>query len=468
MILKKYEADTVRECLEQVKQDLGDDAVIVRTEQIGGQFVVSAALENENTTNQESYQEEASEPNWSQQGGVESQSDGSNVGFSAAEALVNKAGLSEQIKLDPNAKPESKGVLALKDLKARSLKPKKISNPYFEDQPDSKREPKPESVENPSRYNELKRPRINDISERKQNTAMGETISSEIREMRKELQSLRTEMKREKMGSITSVPSAFKESYVTLRDYGVSDKVIKDAIADTVLNLEPGERNPSDIYNGMLNSLLDSTPIAPLPQVKKGRAVTVAFVGPTGVGKTTTLAKFAANCILDRKLKIGILSTDAYRMGAMEQMQHFARAAEIEFEAVYQLEDLDSILEKWRQKDLILIDTAGRSRKHQAHLDELKVLMESVMPDEVHLVLAANTREKDLKKDCERFACLGANRLIVTKLDESSEPGCLFNLPIEEGYALSMLTYGQNIPEDWSAANFEKLRDFFIPNENED
>jgi flagellar biosynthesis protein FlhF len=181
--------------------------------------------------------------------------------------------------------------------------------------------------------------------------------------------------------------------------------------------------------------------------LQQGRPTTVALVGPTGVGKTTTLAKLAALAKMQQGKKVGIISADSFRMGANEQLELFGRTANIPVRPVFSPTDVIQAQREFADRDLILVDTAGRSHTHLEMWRELQSLLRCLHPDEVHLVLSGPTRMRELRHQYGLYRDLGATSLIFTKLDECITLGCLYNLARRAEAPLSYLCNGQIIPD---------------------
>lgn len=195
-------------------------------------------------------------------------------------------------------------------------------------------------------------------------------------------------------------------------------------------------------------------------RVKSGGPITmnpagprvVTFVGPTGVGKTTTIAKLAAHFALIEKRKVGLLTMDTYRIAAVEQLKTYSQIIDIPVQVAYNQSEVAPALEKFKDCDLILIDTAGRSQKNIMQISELKTLVDTA-GCETHLVLAASTKERDLLDQVARFSGAGVDRLLFTKLDETTTYGTMFTVAARSGIPVSYITTGQKVPEDIEAAN---------------
>ena len=181
--------------------------------------------------------------------------------------------------------------------------------------------------------------------------------------------------------------------------------------------------------------------------VTDGRKIWV-FIGPTGVGKTTTLAKLAAHYTLKARKKIGLVTIDTFRIGAVDQLKTYAQILNVPLEVATRPEELKRILEQNTQQDLLLVDTVGRSPRDSAHLEELGAFL-SVHPQmENHLLLSATTKESDMGRIVQRYSLAPIQSYIFTKLDETEDYAPLFNQILRDRKPVSYLTHGQNVPED--------------------
>jgi len=183
----------------------------------------------------------------------------------------------------------------------------------------------------------------------------------------------------------------------------------------------------------------------------------IAFVGPTGVGKTTTIAKLATQAKLIGGKEVAIISADTFRIAAVEQLKTFANIAEIPFEVVYSTDEIKNAVAKFSRMDLIFIDTTGRSQKDKMNLKEIGNMLSSVEPGEVHLVLSVTTKYKDILDILEKFKTLFINRIIFTKLDETTSLGLILNVAEKVRKPISYITFGQNVPEDIEKADSRKI-----------
>ena len=187
-------------------------------------------------------------------------------------------------------------------------------------------------------------------------------------------------------------------------------------------------------------------------QIVRERRKVVAFIGPTGVGKTTTIAKIAAGFALFAKARVALVTADTYRIAAIEQIRSYAEIIGIPCEVVHSPKDMEQVLADLADYELVLVDTAGRSPNNPARMYELRSMIDAAMPEEIHLVLSSTTRRRDLDNLVDRFAAVGFDRVILTKMDESMTFGAIFNVHAKCAKPFSYFTNGQSVPEDIETA----------------
>lgn len=199
-----------------------------------------------------------------------------------------------------------------------------------------------------------------------------------------------------------------------------------------------------------------------------GKPTVVLFIGPTGVGKTTTLAKLAADYSLNRQKKIALITADTYRIAAVEQLKTYAEILNIPVSVIYTPQEIQSAIEGHQDKDLVLIDTAGRSHKNAAQFSELKMLAHAADADEVFLVLNCGMGRAACREILNQYGFLKKFKLLFTKLDEALVPGIILNARYATGKPLSYTTAGQSVPDDIEIANIgEIVKNILQPKEND-
>ncbi len=184
---------------------------------------------------------------------------------------------------------------------------------------------------------------------------------------------------------------------------------------------------------------------------------TVALIGPTGVGKTTTVAKLAADFALKQGCKVALITADTYRIAAVEQLKTYADIMGLSLDIGYSPHDLQMSIRQHQDKNLILVDTAGRSPDNTSQLTELKALLAVDPLIETYLVLSTTTKYNDALKIIDKFSLCSPQKMLFTKVDESANIGVLFNLLYRFPLALSYITNGQNVPDDIELANPDQL-----------
>ncbi|MBQ9120680.1 MAG: flagellar biosynthesis protein FlhF [Lachnospiraceae bacterium] len=176
----------------------------------------------------------------------------------------------------------------------------------------------------------------------------------------------------------------------------------------------------------------------------------IFFIGPTGVGKTTTIAKLASMLKMNQKKKVALLTADTYRIAAVEQLTTYANILDIPLQVIYSADELKEIKDKLEEYDVVLVDTAGRSHKSKEQRDDVESLLQAVPEEErdIFLVLSATTKYQDLIKITEIYSEITDYSLIFTKLDETGSIGNILNIHMKTGAPLSYATFGQNVPDD--------------------
>ncbi|PAV30018.1 flagellar biosynthesis protein FlhF [Virgibacillus profundi] len=174
----------------------------------------------------------------------------------------------------------------------------------------------------------------------------------------------------------------------------------------------------------------------------------IHFIGPTGVGKTTTLAKIAANCMLKDHKKVAFITMDTYRIAAIEQLKTYARILDIPIEVAYTMEDYQNAINKLESYDLVLVDTAGRNFRDEKYVNQLKDNMDINLDVDTYLVLALTAKPKDLSEIYDQFYHLPIKGVIFTKIDETKQYGSMLNIAVNKQIGIAYLTNGQDVPDD--------------------
>jgi flagellar biosynthesis protein FlhF len=187
-----------------------------------------------------------------------------------------------------------------------------------------------------------------------------------------------------------------------------------------------------------------------------------AFVGATGVGKTTTIAKIAAEQVMKHRKKLALITTDTYRIAAVEQLRTYANILNIPIEVAFTPEDYNKSIESFKNYDLILIDTAGRNYHDQKYVEETTDYFRLVRPQEIYLTLSATSKSSDIYKMINNFSDLNFDKFLFTKLDETMCYGLIYNVMRQYRKPFSYVTDGQGVPDDLSVLTPEKLSNLLI------
>jgi flagellar biosynthesis protein FlhF len=188
----------------------------------------------------------------------------------------------------------------------------------------------------------------------------------------------------------------------------------------------------------------------------------VNVIGPTGVGKTTTLAKIAADCILKHQKKVAFITTDTYRIAAIEQLKTYAQILNIPIEVCYSLKDFHAAAKKFASYDVVLIDTAGRNFRNKQYVDDLVNVLDFGMDLETYLVFALTSKQKDMEDIFRQFSTIKIDKFIFTKADETSVYGSMINLTDKFNIGVAYITTGQNVPDDFLIASPEAITNVLI------
>ena len=284
-------------------------------------------------------------------------------------------------------------------------------------------------------------------------------VKNELNEMRGTLSTVVEHLKYDRMPAL---PEHLRSLYVALVNRDVDGKLAADLVQAVYASTAEGDRDGG--HASAECAILDAMAamIAPAPDVKPRRRRTCvsALVGPTGVGKTTTVAKLAAINKLLHHRSVGLISADTYRIGAIEQLRTFAAIADIPLEVAYRPAEIAGALKKFQDRDIVFIDTVGRSPRSTKELAELARYIDAADPDDIHLVLSASTSMKSALEIIDRFRVVKPNRLLFSKLDEALTLGSLLGVASRDRIPVSYVTTGQTVPDDIlcvDPARFAKL-----------
>jgi len=255
------------------------------------------------------------------------------------------------------------------------------------------------------------------------------------------------------------VPEQLLEHYTHLIQNHVAEELAAEVVRSIQSQVHPEHlRNRAFVQDKLAEQLERLLPAAgPLVRTKAHGPHVVALIGPTGVGKTTTIAKLAANLKLRERRSVGLITMDTYRIAAVEQLRKYADIIGSPLEVVMSPEDLKEKLTAMAQREFVLIDTAGRSPGDAIKLGELRAAVAAAQPDEVHLVLSATASPECLEWAARNFGQIRVDKLIFTKLDEAVHLGTVLNMVRKVNKKLSYITNGQDVPDDIAVGEPRRL-----------
>ncbi|WP_202077118.1 flagellar biosynthesis protein FlhF [Caldalkalibacillus salinus] len=260
-----------------------------------------------------------------------------------------------------------------------------------------------------------------------------------------------------------SVP--YNIMYDILTEQGVDEKVKSILISRVFEKHEALERmEHTHIYRLLRKELLHYLDeLLPKDQGISNKCPKImAFIGPTGVGKTTTIAKLAAEHMLKQHKKVGLITTDTYRIAAVDQLKTYANILNVPVEVIFSPDELEKAIQTLADVDIILMDTAGRNYLQQEYIDELQHILPDHLQIQVNMVLSLTTKYDDLKRMAYNFKQISIDQFILTKVDETHTYGTIINLLHECAYPLTYLTNGQDVPDDILKASPEIITDLIM------
>ncbi len=259
------------------------------------------------------------------------------------------------------------------------------------------------------------------------------------------------------------------ELYHSLLVRGLDEKLVFMLLSKAVSDFNGDPDDGRQIYNAFCKRFVTKISFArPFRTISSSSGPAVfTFLGPTGVGKTTTLAKLAAYLKIKRQIGLGIISLDTYRIGAVDQLQTYANILEVPFSVAQSQTELTGALDDFRHCDAVLIDTTGRNYLNREHVRRLHSVFNNAQRLSHFLVLSATAKDEDLKQTIVHFREININSLIFTKLDETFHHGCILNQLLRFNYPISYMGTGQRVPEDIEPATQKRLLSFLLPAGNQ-
>lgn len=261
------------------------------------------------------------------------------------------------------------------------------------------------------------------------------------------------------------IQSELFQLYTEMIENEVDDDLARELICTLKQEQHDATIDPESARRRLMQLVESGLRCAAPIQINRGRRRVIALVGPTGVGKTTTIAKLAANYRLRDGVRLGLVTVDTYRVAAVEQLRTYAEIIDLPMKVVTGPREMGRALDELQGLDLILIDTAGRSPRDELKIQELKTLLAEAHVDEVHLVLSMVSSSRTLEATAEKFAPAGTTNLVLTKLDEAVSMGPLMTVARKIPLPISYLTTGQDVPDDFEPAQANRMAKLILGKE---
>lgn len=281
------------------------------------------------------------------------------------------------------------------------------------------------------------------------------------RSVLQEIQHVKKLIETQHLASNTSFPANYEIVYQHLCNQEISEQIGKKIIEILLEDDEEGVNSLAEISQHLRTTLSDRLTDLPFHGMNNDHQV-FHFIGPTGVGKTTTIAKIAANCMLKDKKSVAFITMDTYRIAAIEQLKTYAQILDVPIKVAYSLEDYKEAINELRLYDYILVDTAGRNYRDDKYIHDLKPYLSATPNNKSYLVLSLTSKPNDLLDVYEKFNKLPINQVIFTKMDETKQYGSLLNMIWQKNVGVAYITNGQDVPDDLLQPQPEQIIDFLL------
>ncbi|RJP58524.1 MAG: flagellar biosynthesis protein FlhF [Candidatus Auribacter fodinae] len=436
MQIRKFKAKTVKEAMDMVRLELGEDAIILKTKKVRETEGVGAILNSEHIeifAALDTERSEANEPKPPAQGGF---------------VAYNRRGRSFYSHPEENGTPESgtpdnRSGLSIDRSVLESMVELKNRMDFFFDGLDRKIET---TFKGHSEHYTQLIPQL-------------EEVQNELKKMKQSFQPIDDSPKSVHRDDVNRAPIGLHLLY---------HEVEQEIVESICRNLDPKLKNADPEQSDELHSYMAKL-VSRITRYSGGLELegsvpkVIALVGPTGVGKTTTIAKLAADVALVGKKNVALFTLDTFRIAATEQLRTYTDILHLPFEIIRSKDELNQKLMEHAQMDLILIDTVGRGAYDTANIHTMaEMFQDSVYPIENHLVLSATTKWRDLVDSLSNFRAFTISNLLFTKLDETKMFGPLFSLAVRTQLPVSYMTYGQNVPEDIEIMSAKMMADLLL------
>lgn len=303
----------------------------------------------------------------------------------------------------------------------------------------------------------------NKIVDSKRAEIRDKSISEEVNQIKSMLNTVINKMSQQELpGLIKNLQSQeISKLFNRLKEQELDKELIEEILQQYIAlqDKKAGENNEKELMRNVIRNVVDKYVI---PHKLKGDRKTMFFIGPTGVGKTTTIAKLAAYYTLTEGKTVGLVSADTYRIAAVEQLKVYSDILNLPLEVIYKSNEIHFAMEKLKSQDLIMIDTAGRSHRNKEQVMELRELLNEIKEKDVYLVMSCTSKNNDIKEIIKTYSFLKEYNIIFTKVDEATAFGTILNTAKETQQPISYITTGQSVPDDIEKISTEKILDLLI------
>jgi len=470
MQVKKFEAPTIQEALDQVKRELGPEAIILQTKKNKRGFGLKSKSSVEVTA-------AVSERSLGKKQAVEVRIP------EVSREIIKKYSAEKQAQVfDKFADRQVEQVSQMKDQVTLANKSRRITATRYIDIGETQgSEVRAVAAKPPAKIQETRPPERASASASQ--IPQIPQIQDEVRQLKRMIQDLKSTQDEMNRGPAEGRNAAGSDSAkIFLNQISLDNPLLQDAFEQLVVNgmdrryalslikkvgFElggPGVDTPDKISDLLANEIMDSLEIiSPLSDIKRETAAgtaqgpkLIALIGPTGVGKTTTIAKLTSDAVA-RGFKVGLINLDSQKVGAFEQLGTYSKIFNVPFRSAGSVDDLKAALSDYRSLDLVFLDTSGCSQKDPESLKKMQELFKIMDGLRSFLVLSATTRDVELYEIASRFAVFRPEGLVISKLDEASVYGAIYNVFQKSKLPLLYFTTGQKVPDDIEEATRERV-----------
>ncbi|MGE4106909.1 MAG: flagellar biosynthesis protein FlhF [Bacteriovoracia bacterium] len=464
MQVKKFEAPTIQEALETIKRDLGPDAIILQTKNIRGGFglLSKSSVEVTAAVSEKSLQKKKTLETKLPTGTVEAMQ---KLPASKQAEILERYPQKTLDRYPTATRPGASGTSdARQSRKLTATRYIDIDTPPVS----SGASASPGPVASAPSVRTVLSPAVG-------TPPIKDAIRQEIDELKQMLGEMKSSQEIAATSGASGSPSmgaapafnnpAVRDSYELLVVNGLEKKHAHLLVKQAVFALDGKDaESPDQVMDQVAEELVGTIEVASLLEGITPKSAdashppaAIALLGPTGVGKTTTLAKIASDAVLNRGLKVGLINVDSYKIAAADQLSTYAKILNVPFRSVADAEELRVALQEFNRFDVVLIDTTGRSQRDMEHLNQMRDLLAAVPNLRTALVLSSTTRDTELYDIGKRFSGFKPGGLILSKLDEALVYGSIYNVSHRLKLPLMYFTTGQRVPEDIEEATAERL-----------